>query len=207
MMTMVDNYEAQLSALKLFVKANCPADCDRGLHGLEERPGNYIALEFRRGDVSCTLYIELDAFSAVPVTDDEGNYWRQYTLVAKPSWPAYGSVSVAHAQAFVKLVGEVTAFADSVMKEFSRPITKLVETRAEIASRKVASELRIATDRVLSLMRTNAKGMRVGQQRRVELPADNELQCVGKVVYTDPQGRQYTTLSQANRAFYFTRTA
>jgi hypothetical protein len=204
-MSMVDNYATTLNALKRFIGANCPAGAERDLDRLEERPGNYLSLEFRREHVGCTLYIELDAFSAESVTDVEGNRWRTYTLTAKPSWPSYGSVELEHALKFVKLVQEVNELAAAILKEFSEPIVQLVETAEQAAARKQAQAEESTRAVVKALIRRECKGMRVGQERRVEVPGA-DLLPVGEVSYWDGD-RKYTTNVTATRAFYFMRTA
>lgn len=203
---MVDNFAESLNALRRFIYANVPEGVGDRIEDIEHR-SNYFILEFRREDASCTLYIEIDDFSATSVMDKQGNRWRQYTVIAQPSWASYGSVPVGRAQAFLKLLSEVTAFADALMKEFSSPITKLVETAEQIADRKrKAAEEKTRHD-VQALMRANVKGMRVGQERVVRLPeGPSDLLPVGLVTFCDGP-RQYTTHVTATRTFCVMRTA
>lgn len=204
-MSMVDNFEESLNALRRFIYANVPCDVPR-IEDIEHRT-NFFSLEFRRDEVGCSLYIELDEFSSMSITDEAGNRWREYVVTAKPSWASYGSVPVARAQAFAKLLGEVTAFAAAIEKEFSHPFTKLIETAEQIAVRKQKAAEEKARLDVQALMRSNVKGMRLGQERRVEVPGGApDLHPVGEVTFCDGP-RQYTTHVTATRTIYVMRTA
>lgn len=203
-MDMLDNFDETLNAIRRFIYANVPDGIEyEKLERLLEGQTHYFPLEFRRDDVSCTLYIELDGFAATSITDEQGNRWRQYALSAKPSWPSLGSVEVEQAAHFVALLAEVTAFATSLLKQFNQPITKLVETAEQIAERKrKAAEDKCRAD-VQARIRANMKGMRVGQERQVECP---DLLPIGEVTVCDGP-RHYTAFVTANQAFFFTRTA
>lgn len=206
-MSMVDNFAETLNAIRRFIYANVPAGIDgEKLERLLEGQTHYFPLEFRRDDVSCTLYVELDGFAAASVTDEQGNRWRQYALSAKPSWPSYGSVPTGQAQAFVKLVSEVTDFAVKLMAEFDKPINKMVETAAEAADRKQKAAEENCRANVRSLMRANVKGMRVGQERVVRLPEGApDMLPVGLVTFDDGV-RHYTTHVTATRTLRVTRS-
>lgn len=205
-MSMVDNFAEQLNALRRFIQANHPGATPRSLEYLEHSEV-YFPLEFRREHVSCTLYIELDSFAAESFMDDEGNRWRKVSLKAQPSWSSYGSVSVSDARLFVQLVGDVTEFAAKLLETFSEPFVRMVETAQEIADRKAKAAVDKCRGDVIAMMRANAKGMRVGQERRVEVPPGaSDLMQVGEVSYWDGD-RKYTTHVTTTRTFYMMRVS
>lgn len=202
---MLDNFNETLNAIRRFIYANVPDGVnERQLEDIE-RQTTYFPLEFRRDDVSCTLYIELDSFASESFKDARGDRYRSIKLTAEPSWPSYGSVDIEQAGRFIALLSEVNIFAYKLLKAFPDPIVKLVETaeQAEERRQKAAVENDIA--RVRSLMRANLKGLRRGHERRVEVPGtDPDLLPVGRVEINDA-GRHYTARVSATRTFYFTR--
>jgi hypothetical protein len=205
-MSMVDNFAEKLNELRRFIQAHHPGATERSLNQVENSEG-YFPLEFRRDYISCTLYISLDSFASESFMDENGNRWRKVTVKAEPSWPSYGSVTVNDANKFAELLIQVNAFAGALLKTFPEPFVKLVATAEQIAAHKQkAAEERSRAD-VQGLIRANIKGMKVGQERRVELPVEApDLLPVGEVSYCDGP-RQYTTHVTATRAFYVMRTA
>jgi hypothetical protein len=204
---MIDNFAESLNALRRFIYANVPQGVpDRRLEDIEHQT-SYLPLDFRRDDVSVSLYIELDSFASESFKDEQGNRWRKVKLTAKPSWPSYGSVDVEQAGRFIALLSEVNVFADKLLKEFNEPFVQLVETAEQAAERKQKSAEENSRVTVRSLMRANVKGMRVGQERRVEVPGGSpDLLPVGHVTFCDGP-RQYTTNVTATRTVYVMRTA
>lgn len=201
---MIANHDETLNALRRFIYANVPAGVDeRRLEEIEHQT-SFMNLEFRRDDVSCTLYIEIDSFGGESVTDENGDRYRVCNLTVKPSWPSYGSVPLHQADRFAKLVAEVTDFGLKILGQFPEPIVKLVETAEQIALRKRLCLEERCRDEVRSIIRANSKGMRVGQVRRVEVEGP-DLLPVGLVTFCDG-GREYTTNVGATRTVYVTRT-
>lgn len=204
-MSMVDNFEKQLNALRRFIGAHHPGARDQDLESVENSE-TYFPLEFRKDDVSVTLYIELDSFCSASFLDEAGNRWREAKLVVKPSWPSYGSVDLEQSRRFMQLLFQVNAFARSLLEAFPQPFVKLVETAEQIAERKQKNAEENCRVEVRSLMRANAKGMRVGQERVVRLPeGPSDLLPVGLVTFCDGP-RQYTTHVTATRTFCMMRT-
>src|SRR5574338_238655 len=199
-MSMVDNFAEQLNALRRFIQENPPGAEARGLDYLEHSEV-YFPLEVRREHVSCTLYVELDSFASESFTDEAGNRWRKVTLKTQPSWPSYGSVSVNDAKLFVKLVSDVTDFAAKLLEAFPEPFVKMVETAEQIAARKQKAAEERTCHEVAALTRANHKGMKVGQQRQVDLPEGAaDLLTEGAVHATVWDGpRQYTAVPTAKR--------
>lgn len=206
----MDSYNTTLIALAHFLVFNVPAgaerDVDRVRHDLEQgKPRPYFSFEFRRDNASCTLYVELDNLRYDVVEDEEGNHLEEYRVEAKVSWPSWGSDSVTTCQERLALMTEVTRFAAEVERTFPNVVRRLVSTRAQREDRQTRA-------RVERLIRANMKGMREGQERRIEAGhGEPDFQPVGEVVVTSiaPDGseRRYTTHVTATRAFYFMRVA
>lgn len=203
-MSMVDNYEASVNALKRFILANHPGMTERSISNVESS-NQYFSLEFRDGSMGVSLYIELDGFSAETFHDEEGNRWRKYGLTVKPSWASYGTVDLEDSVKFARLLVAVNAFAASIQAAFKEPFVRMSATAAEIAESKQKAALDKCRSDVASLMRANIKGMKVGQERRVEVPGGApDLLPVGEVACWDGK-RKYTTHVTATRAFYMMR--
>ena len=107
---------------------------------------------------------------------------------------------------FIHLLTEVTNFAEDLLRAFNQPITKLVETTEQIAERKRKAANDKCRHDVQALIRANMKGLRVGQERQVEVPA-GDLLPIGHVEVADPSGRKYSTIVTSNRTISVLRTA
>lgn len=210
---MLDNYNSTVRALTQFLIANAPAGAEREIARLQstldaDEVPNYISLEFRPvQDVQASLYVSLGKWGGKRIEDEEGNVWYQYELTCEVSWPTWGSSDVATCQRRLALMTEVTRFAADVQSRFNEPVLHLSQTKAKREEQARHFATQAARKRVETLMRNNIKGLRVGQERRVE-PAHGEPDFlpVGRVEYS-AAGRTYTTEVTATRAFYFTRTA
>lgn len=204
---MLDNFNETLNAIRRFIYANVPDGVnERQLEDIE-RQSSFFSLDFRRHDASCTLYIELDSFASESFLDARGDRYRSIKLSATPSWPSYGSVDFERAGRFIALLSEVNIFAYKLLKAFPEPIVKLIETAEQAAERRQRAAEDSSVHQVRSLIRANAKGMRVGQERRIEVPAGApDLLPVGSVA-VDDAGRHYTTNVTATRTIYVMRTA
>ena len=108
---------------------------------------------------------------------------------------------------------EVVRLAAEVERKFSDKIHHLTETKAEQTERLGLLANHKAVKRVETLIRANCKGLRVGQERRVESLTDGagDFLPVGRVELTttapDGSERRYTTEVTATRSFYFMRVA
>jgi len=206
----MNDYQTTLLSLAQFIVDNAPAGAERDVdvvrYDLEQgKPRPYISLEFRRENASAHLYVEMDGLSYDAVEDEEGNHWHEYKVEARVSWPSWGSDSAKVCQPRLALMTEIVRLAAEIERKFPNVVRKLVSTKAQRAERATRAY-------VERHIRANMKGMRVGQERRVEVWADEpDLQPVGQieVVSTAPDGseRRYTTHVTATRTFYFGRVA
>lgn len=203
---MVANYDETLIALRRFIRENAPEGISpRMLEDIEHQT-SFFNLEFRRDNLSCTLYIEVDSFAGDSVLDERGDRYRTCKFVARPSWPSYGSVDVQDTSRFIRLLTDVNVFADKLLGAFHQPIVKLIETAEQADARKrKAAEDRTRLD-VQAMMRANHKGMRVGTERvaRVQ-PGQPDLLPLGEVTCCVGD-RHYTAHVTATRTFRFMRT-
>ena len=214
-MSMVDNYSETLRALCQFLVANAPAGAERDVKRIIDQleagqVPTYVHLEWRRERSSCQLYVDIGKFGGQRSVDEEGNTWHTYEVEANVSWPSWGSDNVKVCQERLALMTEVVRLAAEVERVFSGKIHHLTQTKAERdeVTRRLAETA--ARQRIERLMRANCKGLRVGQERRVEAD-DSDFLPVGRVTYTTtaPDGteRRYTTEVTATRTFYFMRVA
>lgn len=71
------------------------------------------------------------------VEDEEGNVWKDYVLVLRINWPAYGSVSLERTSEFIKIL-ERAAQSAFIINALLPPVCReCVITRAEKEARKI----------------------------------------------------------------------
>ncbi len=208
---MLDNYDSTVRELTEYLIANAPPGAEREVGRLQytldnnDLPG-YISLEFRpTQDVSCTLYVSLGKFGGERIDDEEGNTWYKYLITCEVSWPTWGSSDVTTSQRRLAVMTETTRFAAEVQARFGAPLLRLTTTKAQREAAHAQVAVHQSNLRVLKLVSANRKGMRVGQERRVEAEGP-DLVPLG-TVEVDLLGRHYTAQVTATRAFYFTRTS
>lgn len=204
-MSMVDNFEETLNELRRFIYKSVPGTV-RNLENIEHQT-QYFPLEIQKDDVRVNVYVDLNTFDSECVYDERGDRWLSFKPRVTVSWPSYGSVDPEQANRFIDLMIQVNSFAKALLVTFNKPIHKLSATAEEIAARKQAADEEKARRDVQALMRANIKGMRVGQERRVEVPGGApDLLPVGEVAVWDGD-RKYTTHVTATRTIYVMRTA
>lgn len=221
---MIDNHDAVRDSLVRFLIAEAPPGAERDVENLRRRLeakclNDYIGLEFRpTQDVSCQLYVRVQglesAYGSTRVEDAEGNLWHAYKVRCEVSWPTWGSDSVEVCQRRLALMTEVTRFACEVQRAFPHAFHELVQTAAEREAYRLDGIKMRATSRVVELVKKNAKGMKVGQERIVPTPDGTDLlEVLGTYavvpVERSEAGRtfKYRAVVTATTAFSFTRVA
>lgn len=218
---MNDNYVATVRLLLQFLVANAPAGAERELKRLAymlEQPEpttTYISMEFRpTDDTSCQMYVRLDGslrerFSDRRLVDAEGNQWCSFKVKCEVSWPSWGSCDVGLAQRRLALMTEVARFAAEVEAAFPETFHRMYRTAAEVAEDKKQAELNHAKNTIAELVRKNAKGMKVGQTKRIEASLEDFVPVGLVEVERHEAGKTFKYRAEANatRAFYFERLA
>lgn len=211
---MLDNYDSTIRALSQFLIVNAPAGAEREVARLQATldaggvPG-FISLEFRpEQDVQASLYISFGKWGGKHIEDAEGNSWYEYNLTCEVSWPTWGSSDVVTCQRRLALMTAICRFAAEVQAKFNEPLLHLSQTKAQREEAKENTRRSLAMRRVEALVRNNAKGMRVGQERQIEASVDGQgdFLPVGKLTFSRAD-RHYTAHVTATRAFSFMRTA
>lgn len=195
---MLNNYEATVTALCVYVLANAPAGAGRDLGDLSHRltTGNtpdYLHFEFRPSqDVGCTLYVRVESpdgkYDRSRVIDAEGNRWYAYVVKCEVSWSSWGSADVATCQRRLACMTEVTRFACDLERAFSETFHRLDATAAEIAAQNASFAKQNAEAEIKRQVLANAKGMKVGQSKSFCLPPTFDLTGVDKVQVERSEG-------------------
>lgn len=213
-----DNHDATVAALTKFILDNGPEGAERDFLRLREGYTTFpLYVEFRRNEpcnASCCLSVRLDPVGPWEGTfDEEGNRWRRFQVKTEVNWPTYGSSDVVETQHRLALMTEVCRFAAAIQAAFPQEVCHLTQTAADVAERKERAAKERAKQRVVELIKFNAKGMRVGQERRLEANGtDPDFDATlgdFHVIWKRANGGEvkYLAMVTATRAFYFTRVA
>lgn len=180
------NYDETLAELRTVLETCMP----RGgqLYG---KLGHYSTVEFRRGDMTCSLYVRLDSqYGRYDYeTDARGDEYSTDVLQFEVNYPCYGSGNPAVTLAHIGLVEEVARFACELEARFgNRRVVRLVHT-AEERAEYIEQQAKL-TDQSLAnkLVQDHCKGWRKGKSEGGFI-ADEKLRS-GKYDVT-MQGRTY----------------
>jgi len=175
---MVNNYSATLKDIARFLCNFAPAGAERDVNRLHadlaaDSVTPYMSFEFRpTPDVGCSLYVRLEApegrGGSKRVEDEEGNLWHSYMVKCEVSWPSWGTDNLETCQRRLALMTEVTRFACEVERAFPETYHDLWQTKAQREEYAVECAKKRAEAKIRQLVKENAKGMKVGQERRVD---------------------------------------
>lgn len=143
---------------------------DLSMRLTEEKIRAYVGLQFRpTDDLDATLYLSMkeDGETYMPYVDPEGNLWHRYKLHAEVSWPSWGGTEPDLAIERLAHMRDVAELASRLVRKFPEPVWQLYKTREQHERDEAARAIRVAKERVEDLVRKNAKGMKVGQEKRV----------------------------------------
>lgn len=214
-----DNDAEVRRALARFILDNAPAGLrprDRARHEdvlAEGKAPDYFGFEFDKEDdrnlqfqLYCKVETDWDRFE-----DPEGNHWRKGRVVAEVSWPSWGSADADLATRRVEYMLEGCRFAKAIQEAFQADVWTLLSTAEERAENKKRAAREAAAAEVRRLIRMNYRGMKVGQERRVEAGTDADFDLdIGEVDVERTEGGRtfkYRAIVTSTRAFYFTRVA
>ncbi len=176
---MVNNYAATLRALAAFILANAPAGAEREMARLKANldagiTQDYISLEFRpTEDTGCTLYVRVEApdgrWTSKRIEDDHGNEWSAYRVRCDVSWASWGSADTKVCQRRLAVMTETCRFACEVERAFPDVFHSLDATVEQVLTRKALLVKERAKNRLADLVKSHAKGMKVGQEKTIKL--------------------------------------
>lgn len=225
------NHTSPIAARMLLdlVKSSAPEGVQTRSFGTLERcveerqPAPYVTLEFERDNgkhrASVTLYVKLEnaegRFSYGTVKDDDGNVWAAEVYRTEVNYPCHGSCDVATLQFRLALLTEVARFAAEVERTLAGTWHTLVETASERRTREDQRAKNGAKSRIEGIVKSNAKGMKVGQTKRIEAwqhagGKGEDFLPIGEVEVERHEGGRvlkYRAEVNATKAFYFTRVA
>jgi hypothetical protein len=176
---MVNNYNATLRALAAFVLANAPAGAPREMARLQanldaDQVQDYLSLEFRpTEDTGCTLYVRVEApdgrWTSKRLEDSEGNEWSAYKVRCEVSWSSWGSADTKVCQRRLAVMTEALRFACEVERAFPDVFHSMDATAEEVQLRKAMLIKERAKNRLAELVKSHARGMKVGQEKTIKL--------------------------------------
>lgn len=215
---MLNNYDETVKRLATFVIENMPAGAererDRLIYNLgHEQSRGDIALEFRpTQDVSCTLYIRTEGpegkYGNTRIEDAEGNLWYAFVVKCEVSWPSFGADNLLITQRRLALMTEVTRFACDVEREFAEVFHHLSQTKADRDAMEIRNVKARVTAEIERLVRTHAKGMKVGDTKLVGIDPKFDTTGVGEVQVERKEGGRtfkYSASLECPGLVYFMR--
>jgi hypothetical protein len=216
---MVNDYDATVRALYDFVLGNAPTGAARELARMRANLdagnlGDWISLDFRpTEDTGCTLYVRVEPadgrYSASRLEDSEGNEWSAWRVRCEASWASWGSADLDTCQRRVDVMNATIAFARSIEAAFPNVFHSLDATAVEVQQRKADLVKERAKNQVISLVKSCAKGMKVGQEKVVAV-ANADFQPVCPIeVEREECGRRfkYRATATSREGFSFVRLA
>jgi hypothetical protein len=216
---MVNNYDDVLLALSNFILTNAPAGGERELARMAfdiERGSrkDFFGIDFRpTDDTSCTLYVRVvspdGTWCSSRQLDSESNEWSSFKVTCEVSWASFGSGDLVTTQRRLALMTAVTRFACEIERAFPNVFHRMDATASEVQVRKAKLVKDRAKNQVIDLIKKNAKGMKVGQEKIVPVfGADFREICPFDVDRVDV-GRsfKYRATATSTDGFAFVRVA
>lgn len=217
---MVNDFDTTIRALHAFILANCPAggynrDLERLRMALDEgKPLDWVSVDLKPYEgTGATLYVRLDPatgrFSSSRSKDAEGNEWSSYKVCCEVSWPSWGADGLDIVEKRLDVMNATLAFAKAIEAAFPNVINRLDATAAEVAQREADLAKERAKNQVISLVKSCAKGLKVGQERVVAVAnADFQPVCPLEVEREECGRRfKYRATATSREGFSFVRVA
>ena len=144
--------------------------------------------------------------------DAEGNEWYAYKVRCEVSWASWGSADVSTCQRRLACMTATLRLAADIERTFPDTFHLLSRTAAQIAEDKIRAEENRAKQRIVDLVKKNARGLKVGAQRLVPNSVDggSSFVPVGRVEvddYYNGKSFKFCAYVTSPDAFYFTRVA
>lgn len=216
---MINDYDAMVRALYSFILGNAPAGAARELARVRENldAGNlrdWISLEFRpTEDTGANLYVRVESpegkYGTTRIVDSEGNEWSAWRVRCEVSWASWGSADLDTCQRRVDVMNATIAFARQIEAAFPNVFHSLDATKAQADERRDRLAKERAKAQVIDLVKSCAKGLKVGQERVVAVAnADFQPVCPLEVEREECGRRfKYRAIATSREGFSFVRLA